>query len=260
MTKTTYEEMRAVSKEALLDPQPGDYWSDHFYPVLIILAVDGDLIRVCQKRVSTDADHWTFDIKEQTVFTRDELRTYLSYSTTALPDTPWAECGRYREGSKMYAFVEEANALSSEDVTFIRFVPKRITDKGMKEYSSQLTTTVGSLSAEVKQLLDSQDSSFASMLSADRIELTSLLKKVLSFLDSKEAGPKIISADIREIHLSPKTDKELGAYQCYTETLKTAQLLGPLDSNKEQQLHAITAGYIATLKKLRESEDKIKPT
>lgn len=49
MTESKYDMMQKVSQEALLDPRPGDYWSDHFCPVLIVLTVKDGMVHTCSK-------------------------------------------------------------------------------------------------------------------------------------------------------------------------------------------------------------------
>lgn len=80
---------QAVSDECLEHPQAGDYWEDHFCPVLIVLDVQGKQLTICDKIEDLgERKGRRFDLTQARQMTRAELVKKLSYGT--IPGT-WAQ-------------------------------------------------------------------------------------------------------------------------------------------------------------------------
>lgn len=61
-------------------PQPGDYWSEHFCPVAVVLGVDSDgCVTVCETIKSVALNHWTWDLSVVKRYSRDEFRWRFTY-------------------------------------------------------------------------------------------------------------------------------------------------------------------------------------
>lgn len=90
----------------IANPQPGDYWHEMFCPYFVVVAVDGDCILICDKKVDVDAEHWTFDLTACRYATLAELRRRVTYET--MPDSFVADCAPKRH---MWV-VDEYNALN----------------------------------------------------------------------------------------------------------------------------------------------------
>jgi hypothetical protein len=54
-----------ANKSAFDNPKAGDYWSEHFCPVLVVLEAcsDGTYI-ICDKKKTVDIHHWTWDLDQ----------------------------------------------------------------------------------------------------------------------------------------------------------------------------------------------------
>jgi len=93
------------------NPSPGDYWyTDHFCPVLVVLAVTGNFVTTCQQTKDAGGDKWTWDLTQPTMLSR-----------AALPAT-LAHC--FVGGSQYWAVKEFENPAADS--------PKRILAEGLK--------------------------------------------------------------------------------------------------------------------------------
>jgi hypothetical protein len=75
----------AENERHCLNPEAGDYWSEHFCPYLLVLKVDGDKVYVLhgEDRIFVGADHWKWDITKYRIVDRAWLRNMVTYSTNS---------------------------------------------------------------------------------------------------------------------------------------------------------------------------------
>lgn len=84
-----HEQRELVNLDALMNPQPGDYWHEMFCPYFVVVNIEGDKYRVLScmggpnsfnrkdepnARIKVDSEHWAFD-----------------YSKSMLVDHKWIE-------------------------------------------------------------------------------------------------------------------------------------------------------------------------
>lgn len=234
--------------EALNDPQPGDYWSDHFCPILIVLDVQGDVITTCSKKIAPSPNHWSFDINHQVVMTKAELKDYLSYKNPAMLELPWAECSPHRKGSLMFKFIESAAELEPSNKVVTRFVPKNAT----VDYDSRILTIPGKLSERLEDFVRNQDILLNGMSVDHAVELKQLLRSLRDYLNMREQHPKYLSVrpDVPEAASLPIDDPYvLGVNTCYSEILKANDLLTESSDLQKQVLLCLSAGRSSALVK-----------
>jgi hypothetical protein len=73
-------EWREAKKEHHLNnPQAGDYWFEDMYvPWLVVLHVVGNHVVVCEKTKSTDESHWTWDLEQVQMYSKEQFKEKLS--------------------------------------------------------------------------------------------------------------------------------------------------------------------------------------
>jgi hypothetical protein len=94
---------KEMNNNALTNPKPGDYWSERFVGICIVLEITDDFIYICNKKLEIDDNHWTFDLTHITQLTKEQFIEYLSYSNNL-------ELGTFCDVSrnqKYYSFVED---------------------------------------------------------------------------------------------------------------------------------------------------------
>lgn len=102
-----------INKEALDNPQPGDYWSEMFCPYFLILKVIGEKIVIIDKRKDVDKTHWTWDLKEWKIVDKKHIKQKVTYSTI---DGFCADVSR----NKHLEFVNDFNELT-KNINFSTF-------------------------------------------------------------------------------------------------------------------------------------------
>lgn len=81
---TRMEEIEALNKKHLENPQEGDVWREMHVPYFKVLAVTKFGIVVFEKTYSVDENHYKFDETKPTLLTREEFKDRITYST--MPD------------------------------------------------------------------------------------------------------------------------------------------------------------------------------
>lgn len=77
-----YEEMRALSKEASLDPQAGDYWNEMFCPYFLIIKVNPDKSMYVAVPYSKDATRTKYFSEDKVeLISYSEFIKQISYSS-----------------------------------------------------------------------------------------------------------------------------------------------------------------------------------
>ena len=93
---TSTEERLLKNKEALENPQPGDYWHEMFCPYFVIVNKEGDKFRVLSclggpksftrkeeinARIEVDNGHWGFDYAKSMLVDHDWIRRTVTYES-----------------------------------------------------------------------------------------------------------------------------------------------------------------------------------
>lgn len=73
------ENQKQLNEQHAKTPKVGDYWSDHFVPVCVVLEVGKVGITLCRKTKDTDENHWTWDLDELELMTRNDFDKWLQY-------------------------------------------------------------------------------------------------------------------------------------------------------------------------------------
>lgn len=88
------KEQDLQNHNALLNPQPGDYWHEMFCPYFIVVNVEGDKFRVLScmggpgsynrkdepnARIEVDSGHWTFDCSKSMLVDRAWIEKAVRY-------------------------------------------------------------------------------------------------------------------------------------------------------------------------------------
>lgn len=69
-----YLEIQAeLTRAHRLNPTVGDYWEDHFCPVMVVLEVTDTTVTIADKTKKVDSNHWTWDEDKVKTITRDEF-------------------------------------------------------------------------------------------------------------------------------------------------------------------------------------------
>jgi hypothetical protein len=62
------------------NPSEGDYWwTDHFCPVLVVLAVTGRFVTICSQTKDAGDDKWTWDLTKPSILDRDKFEKKLDH-------------------------------------------------------------------------------------------------------------------------------------------------------------------------------------
>jgi hypothetical protein len=71
------------NEQHCITPEPGDYWSEHFCPYLLVLKVVGEKIYVLlgEDRLPAGHDHWNWDVTKHHIIDHATLRKLVTYST-----------------------------------------------------------------------------------------------------------------------------------------------------------------------------------
>ena len=78
---TRYEERQVLNQKHIENPQPGDFWHEMFAPYHVVLAVTDSHVIICDKKVSVDSHHYTFDMSETKTISHLEHRDLVTYKT-----------------------------------------------------------------------------------------------------------------------------------------------------------------------------------
>lgn len=105
-----HQAQKKQNQEAMLDPQPGDYWHEMLCPYFMVVQVRGDRITILNclesqgpSSVKTvDAGHWTFDVCTFMVVNREWISQRVQYGST-----PGFVADVVRGREKHMAFVDE---------------------------------------------------------------------------------------------------------------------------------------------------------
>lgn len=74
------EAQDALNREHAKNPKVGDYWSDHFCPVAVVVSVTPYYVITIEKTKSVDPDHWTWDVEAKpNIYTRKEFFYRFTY-------------------------------------------------------------------------------------------------------------------------------------------------------------------------------------
>jgi hypothetical protein len=68
------------NKAAFLNPQPGDYWNEHFIPYFLIVKKIGNLFIVLNKTIS-EKEGWRFDLSRPSVYSIYDIENEVKYSS-----------------------------------------------------------------------------------------------------------------------------------------------------------------------------------
>lgn len=79
------DERKERDKKHLLNPQPGDCWSEHAVAIAVVVAVEPDRILVCFHKKSVGPNHWTWDLSKMEVLGSGQFSARLSYKATGEP-------------------------------------------------------------------------------------------------------------------------------------------------------------------------------
>ncbi len=81
---------KAEAEHKRNNPTAGDYWwSDHFCPVLVVLAVVKDFVTVCRKTKAVGDHHWTWDLTQPELMSRSDFVAMLKHGRFG-GDHSWA--------------------------------------------------------------------------------------------------------------------------------------------------------------------------
>ncbi len=80
-----------LNADALLNPQPGDYWSEHFCPYFIVVQVDNDNITILncidqdksKNAIINHKDYWSFDYSKGMVVDKEWIKKQVTYNSIA---------------------------------------------------------------------------------------------------------------------------------------------------------------------------------
>ena len=62
-------------------PQVGDYWHEMYCPYFMVLEVLENHVIICEKTKQVDNNHWTFDLDECKLISKEKLEKRVKYST-----------------------------------------------------------------------------------------------------------------------------------------------------------------------------------
>jgi hypothetical protein len=75
------EKQKTLNEAHAKNPQPGDYWEEHFCGVCVVLAVEDDCVIFCNKKKDAGENKWTWDLDKTDIKTVDEFNDWLRYSS-----------------------------------------------------------------------------------------------------------------------------------------------------------------------------------
>lgn len=70
-----------LNEKHATDPQPGDYWEDHFIEVCVVLAVVRKLVIYYDKKKQVGDNSWTCGLEKTETRTIDKFNDWLSYKS-----------------------------------------------------------------------------------------------------------------------------------------------------------------------------------
>lgn len=91
-----YKEQDLKNHEALLNPQPGDYWNEMFCPYFVVVNIEGDQYRVLScmggpnsynrkdeinAKIEVDNSHWAFDYSKSMLVDRAWIEKAVRYDS-----------------------------------------------------------------------------------------------------------------------------------------------------------------------------------
>ena len=82
MGKEYLETQEKWTREHRLNPTVGDYWEDHFCPVMLVLEVTEHYVVVCETKKAEGPKHWTWDLSKTRILSRDEFAKKPLYDKT----------------------------------------------------------------------------------------------------------------------------------------------------------------------------------
>lgn len=85
-----HKKQEALNQYCLHNPQPGDYWEEMFFPVVVITEAE-EMVTICEKTKSTDDHTWTWDLSQLIILTKAEFVSKLTYGSSTLKDKTWAD-------------------------------------------------------------------------------------------------------------------------------------------------------------------------
>lgn len=83
-----FDNLKALSKIRRHTPEVGDYWSEMFCPVLVVVRVTDSHVMFCKTIKEVDSAHWTWNLSKFHMMSREGFAKYLTYETK---DTCWCE-------------------------------------------------------------------------------------------------------------------------------------------------------------------------
>lgn len=83
-----FDNLTALSKVRCRAPEVGDYWSDMFCPVLVVVRVTDSHVMFCGTIKEVDSAHWTWDLSKLRMMSREGFAKRLTYATK---DDCWCE-------------------------------------------------------------------------------------------------------------------------------------------------------------------------
>src|SRR6478609_9120499 len=96
-----YDDILRRGKEHAVNPEAGDYWTDHFSPVYAVVDVGPFHVSFLYETEATDVDHWTWDVTKVRTVTRREFNDLVRYRGISKggSDEVWCECwpGRMKD-------------------------------------------------------------------------------------------------------------------------------------------------------------------
>lgn len=249
MKVSGFTERQALSKEMMDDPRVGDTWSSRFAPVLVVLGVEGDMLRICDKREVVSNRYFTFDLCQQVLITKEELKARLCYSSDQ--ETPWAEGCRHSDPqSAIGGLLNEAESLDQSLIATIRYVPKS------KPVPYSGVTESEKLGIKIEEYLK------ANRYLGHTETWRSLLEQARVALRGRQVVNGLLFGSDSAADLKPSTDLERGAYHFYANALIILGLFRSPVETKEQvvireHLEALLLQtYTCTLKALVDDAKK----
>lgn len=138
------DSQKLLNSEALLNPQPGDYWSEMLCGTCIILEVTDDQIVLCKTKEFSkeDCQQWRFDLTKLHKTTKSQLASWLSYKGRVLT---WADVRRLGERSSELAEYRELR----ESLTLSN-LPTLLTNSSAEHFVKGLDNPIKSLCLNLK--------------------------------------------------------------------------------------------------------------
>jgi hypothetical protein len=80
MSSRYLEEQERLTRKHRLNPEAGDYWSDHFTPMMLVLAATDTHVTLVRDRVMLPHNHWDWDYDKVQVTTREDFAKIPLYN------------------------------------------------------------------------------------------------------------------------------------------------------------------------------------